>query len=216
MRTLDFLPKTDIHLYQDSDMFRINSDTCALGEFIQIKKSDIVLDIGTNNGALLLYANRLGSKKLIGVDINGDAIDLCQENMALNGIKNYELYKGKVQDLNIEKVDVILCNPPYFKNSIVNENEKLKKARHEETLTMEELIDSASRLLKNGGSFFCVYKTTEMIRLIVLLDKYNFGITKIKMIFDENKDTSNVFLIEAIKNRKRNVKAIKPLIISHK
>ena len=40
-------------------MFRINSDTRYLGEFINIKKEESILDIGTNNGALLLYANKV-------------------------------------------------------------------------------------------------------------------------------------------------------------
>ena len=81
MKTLDYLPNTDVYLYQDSEMFRINSDTRYLGEFLCVKKSDVVLDVGTNNGALLLYANKMGCEKLIGVDINAGAIEICEQNM---------------------------------------------------------------------------------------------------------------------------------------
>lgn len=215
MKRLDYLPNTSINLYQDSDMFRINSDTCALGEFLCVKKEDVVLDIGTNNGALLLYANRFNCKKLIGVDVNFEAIDLCKENMELNNISNYELYKSRVQDLNINKVDVIVCNPPYFKNSLVNENKLIKNARHEETLTIEEVVKHSERLLKSNGKLMMVYKTSELINLIILLDKYKFGITRLKFIVDDNKECSNAFLIEAIKNRKHDLKALKPLVITH-
>ena len=56
--TKDYLPKhKDIVMYQDDTMFRINTDTMVLGEFLEVYKKDTVLDIGTNNGALLLYAN---------------------------------------------------------------------------------------------------------------------------------------------------------------
>ena len=41
MRTLDYLPNTNIYLYQDSEMFRINSDTRYLGEFIDLKKTTL-------------------------------------------------------------------------------------------------------------------------------------------------------------------------------
>ena len=72
---LDFLPNHEnIKLYQDSEMFRINSDTYALGEFIEVYKEDVVLDVGTNNGALLLYANMFHPKKLMGIDINKEII----------------------------------------------------------------------------------------------------------------------------------------------
>lgn len=215
MKTLDYLPKTNIHLYQDSNMFRINSDTCNLGNFISLKKDDTILDIGTNNGALLLYAHKLGCKKLIGVDINYEAIKLCKENMILNNVSNYELYDCGVQNLNINKVDVIISNPPYFKNSLVNDNVDLKRARHDVSLSLDELISNSNRLLKNNGRIILVYKTTELIYLIKLLDEYKFGITKLQFINDESKEYSNTFLIEAVKNRKHDVKVLKSIIITH-
>lgn len=214
MRRLDYLPNTNIYLYQEDDMFRINSDTCALGEFIELKKDDIVLDVGTNNGALLLYANKKGCNKLIGIDITDKAIEVCRANMELNNIENYELHVCRFQDLAIDKVDIIICNPPYFKNCLVNENEYLKNARHEGSLSMEELVYNSHRLLKNGGKLMVVYKTTELANFIVILNKYGFGVTRLKLVFDENKNFSNCFLIEAIKNRKNDVKAEKPLIIT--
>lgn len=215
MRTLDYLPNTDIHLYQDTNMFRINSDTCNLGNFISVRKEDIILDIGTNNGALLLYAHKLGCKKLIGVDINHEAIKLCEESMKLNNISEYELYDCGLQRLNINKVDVIISNPPYFKNSLLNENDDLKRARHDITLSLDELISNSYRLLKNNGRIMLVYKTTELIYLIKLLDEYKFGVTRLQFINDENKEYSNTFLIEAIKNRKHDVKVLKSIIITH-
>lgn len=215
MKTLDYLPNTTIYLYQDKDMFRINSDTRCLGEFIKVNKEDVVLDIGTNNGALLLYVNKIGCKKLIGVDINDKAIELCKENMALNKITNYELYSCKVQDLNIDKVDVIVCNPPYFKNSRKNTNTLLNNARHDDCLPIEELVNSCNRLLKNNGRLFMVYKTTELVALINSLQENSFGIRELKFVFDDNKDNSNCFLIEAIKGYKSDVKVVKPIYITH-
>ena len=215
MRTLDYLPDTDIHLYQDKDMFRINSDTRYLGEFIKVNKEDTILDIGTNNGALLLYANYLGCKKLIGVDINSKAIELCEENMKFNKIKNYELYCCKVQDLVIDKVDVIVCNPPYFNSGKRKVNEDLKNARHDDNLSIEELVCSCSKLLKDNGKVFMVYKSSEVVNLIDCFKKYNFGVRELKFIYDENKEYSNCFLIEVIKGYKSDVKVLNPIIIKH-
>lgn len=215
MKTLDYLPNTNIYLYQDKDMFRINSDTRYLGEFIEVKEDEIILDIGTNNGALLLYANKIGCKKLIGVDINGEALKLCEENMKLNKVDNYEIHNCKVQDLNIGKVDVIVCNPPYFKSGKVKENVNLANARHEGTLTIYELINSSKRLLKENGKFMMVYKSCDIAEVISLLDLNGFGVTRLKFIFDENKEDSTCFLIEAMKNRKHNVKVKKSIIITH-
>lgn len=215
MRTLDYLPNTNIYLYQDSEMFRINSDTRYLGEFIDVKQSEAVLDIGTNNGALLLYANMKGCKKLIGIDINSKAIELCEENMKLNKIENYELHSCKVQELKIDKVDVIICNPPYFKSGKAKENKDLANARHEGELTLFELIENSKRLLKEKGKLMLVYKSCDIAEVIVLLDLNGFGISRIQFVFDENKDNSTCFMLEAVKGKKHNVKVIKSVEIVH-
>ena len=108
MITLDYLPnREEIKLYQDDEMFRINTDTFALGEFLNIYKQDTVLDIGTNTGALLLYASRFNPKKLIGLDINSKALELAKKNLELNNISNYELVNGDANNYLSEEVDVV-------------------------------------------------------------------------------------------------------------
>lgn len=64
MIRLDFIEgHEDLKIYQDTDMFLINTDTTVLGEFVEVYKNDTVLDMGTNTGALLLYASRFNPKK---------------------------------------------------------------------------------------------------------------------------------------------------------
>ena len=73
--TKDYLPAhPEITVYQDDEMFRINTDTMVLGNFMEILHKDVVLDMGTNNGGLLLYASLSKPKKLIGLEINEKAL----------------------------------------------------------------------------------------------------------------------------------------------
>ena len=73
--TYDYLPGTDIYLHQRKDMFRMNTDTALLGYFMKVKENECVMDIGTNNGALLLYASMYTQGKLIGVDVQKEACE---------------------------------------------------------------------------------------------------------------------------------------------
>ena len=77
----DYLSGTDIYYYQHPDMFHVNTDTSLLGQFMEIRKKDVVMDIGTNNGALLLYAMQHKPKQLIGVEITAQACELAAYNL---------------------------------------------------------------------------------------------------------------------------------------
>ena len=64
--SFDYLAGSSLYLFQKRGMFRNNTDTAMLGQFMEIRKGETVLDIGTNNGALLLYASLQGAGSCIG------------------------------------------------------------------------------------------------------------------------------------------------------
>ena len=71
---IEYLQKhIDYKAVQHKDMYHFNTDTCLLGEFIKIKKDDKVLDVGTNNGALLVFIRNKGGIAT-GIDINEKAL----------------------------------------------------------------------------------------------------------------------------------------------
>ena len=79
---------------------------------------------------------------------------------------------------------------------------------------MFELIENSKRLLKENGKIMMVYKSCDIASVISCLDLCGFGVTRLKFVFDENKDYSTCFLIEAVKNRKNNTKVEKGIIIT--
>lgn len=217
MKELVYLPnRENIKLYQDTDMFCINSDTFALGEFLEVYRNDTVMDFGTNTGALLLYASRFNPKKLIGVDINEEALKLAKENMELNGITNYELINEDINTFKHEEVDVIICNPPYFNDSDKSSNKYLALAKNEESLKLESLIKAIRRNLKCHGTLYFLYATPRLEKVILELNKNHLTIKEMKFVYDVNKKYSNVFMVKAVKGYKKGLNVVKPLIIDRK
>ena len=204
MKKLDYLYESDIGIYQDDEMFKMNSDTRNLGNFLSLKKNEYtILDVGCNNGALLLYAmKQKRAKHYYGVDINKKALDLAKENLEMNNIENYTLYCNDFSELKMEQVDYIVSNPPYFDGDHVSANEDKRKARFAIYLPIEELIKHSKRLLKDRGSLFLVYPCFKLPQVIALLDKYKFGVTRLQFVHDENKNDAIVFLLEARKGMK--------------
>lgn len=192
----DYLPNTTLTLLQSNEMFRFNSDTVLLGEFLKVKKNERFLDIGTNNGALLLYASRYTPKELVGIDIHSKAIELANQNAFDNNV-NAVFFVTSLQTFDDEPFDVIVCNPPYFSqknNQLKNENEYLKAARHEDYLTLEELFTHVKRLLKANGRFYLVYPSDRFHEVMVRAYESNLALGELKLVFDENKEYSTRFL----------------------
>ena len=208
--TYDYLHGTDIYLHQRKDMFRINTDTALLAQFMEIHKDEIVLDIGTNNGALLLAAAKKGAKSLIGIEIQKDACELARHNLSTCGVP-YEVIEGDVSYMKMPYAHCVICNPPYFPtppSGNRNQNEALCIARHEKYLSFETLCEKASQALQTKGRFYLVHRSDRLGELISILYQHRFCLSKIQFVYDPSHDCSTVVLIEAIKDGKRKTQVL--------
>lgn len=216
MKTLDYLPNTQIYLHQRKDMFRMNTDTALLGQFMKINKDEVVLDIGTNNAALLLYASQFSPSLLIGLDVQPDACELAIENLEYNHITNYEIHCCDIKDYQ-RKVNVIICNPPYFKtngDNQVNESMALRIARHECYLTLDVLCERASTCLDDKGRFYMVHRCDRIVEIVECLKKYHLEIKTLQFVRDEEKENAHGVLIEAIKQASTHCTVLKEKIVT--
>lgn len=78
-----------------------------------IKKNHTVIDVGTGSGILMVAANKLGAKEILGVDIDPDACEVAKENLLLNGItdENTKVLVGNLLNVVENKTfDVVVAN----------------------------------------------------------------------------------------------------------
>lgn len=197
--TFDYLPqKKEVHLYQHPKMFRMNTDTGLLGNYLKIPFQARVLDIGTNNGALLLYASTFPYKELVGIDIQPLAIEIAKMNMELNHISNFQLYVKDIQTFeDPEGFDVIICNPPYFHQQTQNQNKNLALARHDTYLSLQTLFFKVFQLLKNTGAFYFIHRYDRYDEIVNELQHQHLKIVEKKEIYSKsNKPKVVLFTIK--------------------
>lgn len=202
---MDYLHGTDYLIRQNQYMFHCGSDTELLGCFMMVRKSDSVLDIGTNNGALLLYAAKRNPKKLTGIDLFEEVIEQAEYNAAYNHV-DMELHVSSLQDYSGGPYDLVVCNPPYFHTSerrLKNENLYLRAARHEEYMTMDDLFKGAKRLLKSNGRLDMVYRPTDLSRLLCCGEKYGFYLSRMKIAYQSEGKNAKTVLLEFTFSQKR-------------
>mgnify|MGYP000015345161 CR=1 FL=1 len=199
--TFDYLPqKKEVHLYQHPKMFRMNTDTGLLGNYLKIPFQARVLDIGTNNGALLLYASTFHYKELVGIDIQPLAIEIAKMNMELNHVTNFQLYVKDIQTFeDPEGFDVIICNPPYFHQQTQNQNKDLALARHDTYLSLQTLFFKVFQLLKNTGAFYFIHRYDRYDEIVNELQHQHLKIVEKKEIYSKsNKPKVVLFTIKKV------------------
>ena len=212
MRQNDFLRYINYPIIQDEKMFKVNSDTVALGMFLDGLKNKTVLDLGTNNGALLLYAHYKKANKLIGIEIFKEALELAKENIK-NYTSNFDLLNVRIQDLDIDRVDVIVCNPPFFDSTNLRKNIYYRTAMFEENLPMEDMFKAFKKCLKDNGEVYFIYDAFRFLDIYNFCLKYKFKIMKMSFVYDDNKEYASRVLLKLKFGKMTKLRVLKPFII---
>ena len=209
----DYVHNTDVYVHQRKDMFRINTDTALLANFMRIEEGDKILDIGTNNAALLLVAATFHPSYLYGAEIQHDAVKLANYNLK-DCVIPFKILEGDVTKMALPIVDVIVCNPPYFKvseNSNVNESDYLKIARHECYLPFDRLCQVVASSLQQKGRFYLVHRADRIAELISIMHEHRLYVRTLQFVYDKNKEEAISVLVEAIKDGGHNVHVLEPI-----
>jgi len=89
----------------------------------QIAKKSKVLDLFCNQGGFALNAAKGGANKVLGVDIQSEAIQSAKKNAEINNYSNIEFIENDCFDYlksNSDKFDIIISDPPAFTKSKKN------------------------------------------------------------------------------------------------
>ncbi|HJJ16813.1 MAG TPA: methyltransferase [Bacilli bacterium] len=212
-----------IKIYQDNTCFKFSLDSVLLAEFIEVKSSKLnILDLCTGNCVIpLILANKY-SNNIVAVELQQKIFNLAKNSVDLNKMsKQIKIINDNA--INIDKYykaeyfDIVSCNPPYFKmhqKSIINLNDYKSIARHELKINLEEIISTASRMLKNKGYFYLVHRTERLEEIIYTLNKYNLRIKNIQFVYTKDNDNSSLVLIKALKNGNFGLKVNPPIFIN--
>lgn len=208
----DYLKFIDYEFVQDDRFIKANTDTAFLGMFLDKMKNKSVLDIGTNTGALLLYAHYHGAKYLYGVDIHDKALDTANINLS-RYTDTYKLYHSKIQDLDIDPVDVVICNPPFFEMNNVTDDINFKEAMFEESLPMEDLFKALRRFMKDNGEAYILYQADRFPELFEMCKKYKLKIMKMQFVHDINSKHALRVMVKLKIGPMSKLKIYEPLMI---
>ena len=215
------LAYNDLKIIQRKDMFNFSLDTVLLAHFCTINKDvKTIVDFGTNNAAIPLLLSRRTDKKIIGIEIQQEAVTLAKKNVELNHLdQQIEIIHGDINECvqKMDKVQLVVCNPPFFKvgeRSNLNDNEYLTIARHEIKIDLESIIKAAARILDNKGRLAIVHRPERMIDILNYMQKYDIEPKRIRFVYPKMNRESHVLLVEGLYKGKKGIK-IEPPLYAH-
>ena len=141
---------------QERCAMKVGTDGTLLGAWA--RGGQRVLDIGTGTGLIaLMMAQRCPKALVTAVDIDADAVRQARENVAESPFaERITVVEGDIISHFSPHFDAIVCNPPYFNDSLTCPDEQRTTARHTTTLTYRELLAAVARLLSDAGEFSVV------------------------------------------------------------
>ena len=156
-------------IYQDLCAMKVGTDGTLLGSWANVPdKSPVrVLDAGTGTGVIaLMLAQRFSAASIIGIDVDRYASEQAAANASGSPFHDRIVVRqSALQDFHDGLFDAVVCNPPYYEDSLKCADDRRSVSRHTFLLTYDELVVNAYRLLASDGKFSVIIPVDCMRRM---------------------------------------------------
>ena len=169
---------------QDACAMKVGTDGVLLGAWAPVDHATHILDIGTGTGLLaLMIAQRAPHAMIDAIENDEKALEQARHNTSLTSWSHrVHFFSTSVQNFctTVHRLyDAIVCNPPYFIDSLKSPNVGRTQARHTDTLTHDDLLLAADRLLTEQGALNVILPTVEADVFIEKAKTYHFSLSKV-------------------------------------
>ena len=220
--TLDDL-QNGYYIIQKNDGFRFGIDAVLLSDFSK-SATGKVIDLCTGTGIIpLLLIKKSKAEHIDAVEIQPEIADMAQRSVIYN--KLTEKISVKCADIkdalklySKSVYDVVTVNPPYMRkgSGLVNETDAKTISRHEVKCDIEDVIKTASALLKPHGKLFMVHRPSRLVDIFALMRQYKLEPKTIRFVAPTYGKEPNLVLVCGIKSAKSDLKMIPTLFVYDK
>jgi tRNA1Val (adenine37-N6)-methyltransferase len=204
----DFFRFKEFTIQQQQCAMKVGTDGVLLGSWTDTATAKNILDIGTGTGLVAIMLAQKTPAAIDAIDIDKNAciqatenVNHCQwkDNISIHHISLQEFPK-----ITNKTYDLIVTNPPYFGNSLKTPDFQRNLARHNDTLTFEDILQGICRLLTADGHFVIILPYVESQLFIVEAAMYHLYCNKKLVIKTRPNKKPSRTLMEFGRIRKRN------------
>lgn len=151
---------------------KVGVDGVLLGAWARASFPRRILDVGTGCGVIaLIMSFRYPEATVTGIDIDTASVEEAAGNFKNSGRgeklqalqldfpNQLNLLKHEEKEFENKewKYDLIVSNPPFYNSGITEPQSRRERARHQSSLSVYSLIDSASTLLAPHGILAIIF-----------------------------------------------------------
>lgn len=171
-------------ILQDRCAMKVGTDGVLLGAWTEAAGAARILDIGTGTGLIaLMLAQKNSHAQIDAIDIDANACEQAAGN-ALGSpfagrIRVHSLSLSEYAETNNKRYDLIVSNPPYFVRSLKSPEEKRSLARHNDSLSLSDLIRLGRSMLTEEGKISLILPPALYEELLLLLPAHVLSIRRL-------------------------------------
>lgn len=187
----------------DKCAHKVGTDGVLLGAWVEAEKPTRILDIGTGSGLIaLMLAQRFPSAKVTGIELDEPSACQAQENAANSPFSSrINILQGDFLNHHfLEKFDLIVSNPPFFKGNTSTGKVERDRARHEEFLPQHKFLNRAASLLSPEGKMALILPKEEAEDFITQALKVNLHAERITKVCGNAHSKDKRWLISLERN----------------
>lgn len=211
----------ELKIIQNPDWFCFGIDAVLLSDFADIKRGDVVMDLGTGTGIIpLLLAAKTDAVHIDCLEIQTEVCEMAKRSVAMNELED------KINVINASLVDyktdcqynAVTCNPPYktADTGLVNPEDKLKISRHEVCCTLSDVVKTASRILKPMGRFYMIHRPERLVDIMFEMRMAKLEPKRIRYVHSDVQKPPVMVMVEGRKCAKPHIKTEPPLVVYNK
>jgi tRNA1Val (adenine37-N6)-methyltransferase len=193
---------------QDKAAMKVCTDSCLFGAYIPLPVDvATVLDIGTGTGLLTLMLVQRGhtGQTFDAVEIDAEAAAQARLNFSNSPWSGQlNLYESSIQDFAAQATrhyDLIVCNPPFYAQSLQRPGKAANLAMHSTGLSQRELAEAVLKLLSPGGQLAILLPPYEMDQFVSLCEAQGLFVNNRLEVWD--KEGGKLIRVIAVLSRQK-------------
>lgn len=206
-----------LKISQPSEGYRFSVDSLILADFVNLRRLKNALDIGAGTGIIgIILAKKYPESSITMIEIQPELAELALKNIELNKIKNQaNILCMDARRFTGSDFDLIVTNPPFRSPGTgeMSPSNKRLLARHEVTLTIEDIARIAQNSLRHKGRLCMIHLPDRLIDIIRVMSRHNLEIKRLRFVHSKIHTEAKMVLIEAVKGGRVSLKVEPPLFI---